>query len=196
VVIIVVGIFGGLYALGSLVESMDGANLSKGNSSTSTSTSQPAGQQPAQQPKPQPALPADPQASFVSEVRAYMSQQGWKYPQQLGDTNMTRVAAGIVKSRYLDNSAVVVIITPQRGNCWSGSIMGSDYVQTTYDGCNTGYITIPCSSFFGSYSLAMQRTDESSGNEFRVQVWKGGELLKEAATSASYGVVSFAGSCV
>jgi hypothetical protein len=39
-----------------------------------------------------------------------MSQQGWKYPQQIDDTNMTRVATGIVKSKYFGDSAVVVIV--------------------------------------------------------------------------------------
>lgn len=62
--------------------------------------------------------------------------------------------------------------------------MGSDGVQTTYDGCNTGYIPIPCSGFFGTYST-----------EFLAQVWKDGELLKQANTQADYGVVSVAGSC-
>lgn len=108
---------------------------------------------------------------------------------------MTRVATGIAISKYAKNHAVVVIILPERENCWSGSIMGSDYVQSTYDGCNTGYIPIPCSGLFGSYSLAMQRTSESYGGEFLVQVWKGGELLNQAEISASYGMVSFAGSC-
>jgi hypothetical protein len=74
--------------------------------------------------------------------------------------------------------------------------MGSDFVSTTHEGCNTGYFTIlPCSGFSGSYSLAMQRSDESSGGEFLVHVWKGGKLLNQASTQASYGVVSFAGGC-
>jgi zinc-ribbon domain len=136
----------------------------------------------------------DPQI-LVQEVGAYMQQQGWSYPQQLGDTNMTRAAEGIIKSKYFENSAMVVIIPPEKGNCWSGSAMGSDYVQTTREACNIGYFTLPCSGFSGSYSLAMQRSDESYGGEFLVQLWKGGELLKQAGTSASYGVVSFAGSC-
>jgi hypothetical protein len=58
--------------------------------------------------------------------------------------------------------------------------MGSDYVSTTHEACNTGYFFISYSGFFGSYSLAMQRSDESFGGEFMVQVWKGGELLKQA----------------
>jgi hypothetical protein len=107
---------------------------------------------------------------------------------------MSRVAAGIVISKYAENEAVVIIIPTEGSGCWSGSIMGSDYVQATHDGCNTWVIPIPC-GFLGGYSLAMQRTGESNGGEFLVQVWKGGELLKQAGTSADYGVVSFAGGC-
>jgi hypothetical protein len=107
---------------------------------------------------------------------------------------MTRVAAGIVTSRYLEGSAVVIVVV-QRPDCWSGSVMGSDFVSTTHDGCNTGYFSIPC-GFFGSYSLFMQRSNEGDGLPFTIQVWKGGELLKQAETDADYGVVSFSGSCV
>jgi hypothetical protein len=124
-----------------------------------------------------------------------MSQQGWSYPQQLGDRNMTRVAEGIVKSKYIDDSAVVVVTPPEKGNCWSGSAMGSDDVSTTRQACNTGYFFIPCGGVLENYSLAIQRGDGSYGGEFMVQVWKGGELLKQAGTSADYGVVRFAGSC-
>jgi hypothetical protein len=122
-----------------------------------------------------------------------MSQQGWSYPQQENHVNMTQVAAGIVKSRYIEDSAVVIVVV-QRPDCWSGSVMGSDSVQTTKDGCNTGYFSIPC-GLFGSYSLAMQRTNEADGLPFAIQVWKGGELLKHADTEADYGVVTFVGDC-
>lgn len=54
VVITLIGILGGLYALGSLVGNMDGANLSRGNSSA-MSQSQPT--QLAQQPQQPPARP-------------------------------------------------------------------------------------------------------------------------------------------
>ncbi len=183
VVITLLVFFGALYALLNFVESRnDGTNLAGSNTST-TSRQQP------------PADPlSDPQA-LIREVGSYMSQQDWQYPQQNGDMNMTRVATGIVVSKYLENSAVVVVVPSEIGTCWSCSVMGSDNVQTTRDGCNTGYFSIPCSGFFGSYSLAIQRSDESSGGEFLVQVWKEGELLKEASTQASYGIVSFAGGC-
>jgi hypothetical protein len=123
-----------------------------------------------------------------------MSQQGWTPPQDPIHVNITRVAEGIVKSRYLENSGMVIIVV-QRPDCWSGAVMGSDSVQTTRDGCNTGYFSIPCSGFFGSYSLAMQRSNEGDGLPFTIQVWKGGELLRRAETEADYGVVSFADSC-
>lgn len=181
VVITLLVFFGALYALLNSIESRDGTNLARSNTSTIS-----------QQPPADPL--SDPQA-LAREVGAYMSQQGWEYPQQNGDMNMTRVARGIVVSKYLENSAVVVVRPSEIGTCWSGSVMGSDNVQTTRDGCNTGYFSIPCSGFFGSYSLFMQRSDESSGGEFLIQVWKGGELLKQAGTTASYGVVSFAGGC-
>ena len=155
------------------------------------------GSLPAPQQQTSPSQPtgdplSDPQA-LVHEVGVYMQQQGWNYPQQENHVNMTRVAAGIAISKYLENSAVVVVVV-QRPDCWSGSVMGSDYVQTTQDGCNTGYFSIPC-GLFGSYSLAMQRTNEGDGLPFIVQVWKGGNLLKQAETNADYGVVSFAGPC-
>jgi len=38
----------------------------------------------------------------------------------------------------------------------------------------------------------MRLTGESDGNEFLVQVCEGGELLRQAGTSADYGTVSFA----
>lgn len=187
VILSIIGIFGGLLALGSLIESMNGSDLNRSSNNSSMTTSRP---------QPQPAAnPLSDSQALVNEVDAYMSQQGWQYPQQNGDMNMTRVATGIVVSKYLENSAVVVVVPSEIGTCWSGSVMGSDNVQTTRDGCNTGYFSIPCSGFFGSYSLAIQRSDESSGGEFLVQVWKEGEPLKEASTQASYGVVSFAGGC-
>lgn len=144
----------------------------------------------------------DPEA-LIREVRAYMQQQGWNTTQAdpeaanyepWYDTNMTRVAEGIVKSKYSENSAMIVI-TALTGDCWSGSIMGSDNIQTTWDGCGAGYHAVPCSGLFGSYSLAMQRTGEGYAADFLVQVWKGGELLKQALTKADYGLVSFAGDC-
>jgi hypothetical protein len=106
----------------------------------------------------------DPQI-LIQEVGAYMSQQGWRHPQQENHLNMTRVAEGIVFSRYLEGSAVVVLVV-QRPDCWSGSVMGSDFVFTTHDRCNTGYFSIPCGSF-GGYSLAMQRSNE--GTAFPLQ---------------------------
>jgi hypothetical protein len=135
----------------------------------------------------------DPQI-LIQEVGAYMSQQGWEYPQQVGDRNMTRVAEEIIKSKNLENSAIVVIVAQRLDDCWSGSVMGSDNIQTTEDGCNTAYFSIPC-GLFGSYSLAMQRSNEGDGLPFTIPVWKGGNLLKQAETTADYGVVTFAGGC-
>jgi hypothetical protein len=183
VVVTLAFLFGVVYVLSigaqQLTREASSNNTSSGSSSSSSSTN---------------AL-NDPQA-LVREVRAYMQQQGWNTPQQQDDTNMTRVAEGIVKSKYLEEDSAVVVITENWNQCWSGSIMGSDSVSSTHEACNTGYLSIPCSGFFGSYSLALQRTaGGSDGSEFLVQVWKDGELLKQGSTSAEYGVVSFGGDC-
>jgi hypothetical protein len=55
-------------------------------------------------------------------------------------------------------------------------------------------LVLPCGPF-GSYSLSMQRTNEGDGLPFAIQVWKVGELLKNAETKADCGVVAFTGSC-
>jgi len=194
VVLTLLGIFGGGYALYTValyyLESRSGVD-SNNNSSTTSS------------PQQQPSSPlSDPQA-LVREVRAYMQQQGWNitqanpkalYYEPWYDMNMTRVAEGIVKSKYRENNAFI-IITARTGQCWSGFIMGSDNIPSTWDGCGTGYHSFRCSGVFGSYSLAMQRSSEGYGTDFLVQVWKGGELLKQGRTLADYGVVSFAGAC-
>lgn len=194
VILVVIGIFGGLLALSV---ALVGTGVIPPPSNTSSSTTSPP--QPPQQEQPAATLqpPSDPLSdpqALIAEVGAYMQQQGWRHPQQEDHVNMTRVAAGIVKSRYVEDSAVVIVVV-QRPDCWSGSVMGSDNVQTTEEACNTGYFFIPCSGFFGSYSLAMQRTNEGDGLPFTIQVWKGGNLLKQAETEADYGVVSFAGGC-
>jgi hypothetical protein len=204
VVLTLLGIFGGGYALYTValyyLEGRSGID-SNNNSSTMSSSpqQQPAGQPVQQQPS---SRLSDPQA-LVREVRAYMQQQGWNttqadpkalYYEPWYDTNMTKVAEGIVKSKYRENNAFI-IITARTGQCWSGFIMGSDHIPSTWDGCGTGYRSLRCSGVFGSYSLAMQRSSEGYGTDFLVQVWKGGELLKQGRTLADYGVVSFAGSC-
>ncbi len=140
VILVIIGIFGGLLTL-SVALVGTGVITPPSNTSIST-TSQP---QPAAQPQqaatPQPPSDplSDPQA-LISEVGAYMQQQGWRHPQQENHVNMTRVAEGIVISKYFENSAVVVVVV-QRPDCWSGSVMGSDFVSTTRDGCNTGYFS-------------------------------------------------------
>ena len=179
--------FGVVYALVNLAKSMDSANLSIDNSSSPASR-----QQTQQEPPPSDPL-SDPQA-LIREVGAYMHQQGWSYPQKENHVNMTRVAEGIVISKYLEGSAVAVVIV-QRPDCWSGSVMGTDNVQTTKEGCNTGYFSIPCSGFFGTYSLAIQRRNEGDGLPFTIQLWKDGKLLKQVETKADYGVVSLGGGC-
>jgi hypothetical protein len=91
-----------------------------------------------------------------------MPEQGWTSPQDVIHENMTRIDEGIVKTRYLENSAMVIVVV-QRLDRWSGTVMRSDNFQTTLDGCNKGYFSIPRSVFFGSYSLAMQRSNDGDG---------------------------------
>jgi hypothetical protein len=124
---------------------------------------------------------------LASKVSNYMAQQNWNDQ----DANMTKVAEGIVNSQYFLDKAYIVIVT-LKTDCWSGTIMGSDVTQTPVQGCNTNYLTIPCG---GIYSISMQRQDQEDGSSLLVQVWHSGQIMKQASTSASYGVVSFAGTC-
>ncbi len=194
VVISLLVFLGVVYALVNLAKSIDSANLSRDNSSSPASRQQPQPQPQQQEPPPPPPDPLSDPPALIREVGAYMQQQGWNYPQQENHVNMTRVAEGIVISKYLEGSALVIIVV-QRPDCWSGSVMGSDNVQTAKEGCNTGYFSIPCSGFFGTYSLAIQRRNEGDGLPFTIQLWKGGKLLKQAETKADYGVVSLGGGC-
>jgi hypothetical protein len=184
VVLILIGIIGLLYGLGQV-----GLHLERSGANSTSLTATLNGTTRNNNNNNSPDT--DPQA-FVHEVRAYAQQQGWSdAPQQGGGINMTRVAEGIVWSKHLKNSAMVVI-TENWNQCWSGSIMGSDGVKSTHQACNTAYLSIPCSRL---YSLAIQRTGESDGTMLLVQIWKGGQLLKQGDTKADYGVVSFAGNC-
>ncbi|MDQ3885382.1 MAG: hypothetical protein M3239_08060 [Thermoproteota archaeon] len=160
-IIVVVGIFGGLYIFGTFSQQRQHQSASSSSSLT-------------------PSV-------LVSKVSNYMAQQNWNDQ----DANMTRVAEGIVNSQYFLDKAYVVIVT-LKTDCWSGNIMGSDVTQTTVQGCNTSYMTIPCG---GIYSISMQRQDQADGSNLLVQVWHSGQVMKQASTSASYGLVSFAGTC-
>jgi hypothetical protein len=60
-----------------------------------------------------------------------------------------------------------VIVVTLKTDRWSGNIMGSDVTQTTVQGCNTSYMTIPCG---GIYSISMQRQDQADGSKLLVQV--------------------------
>lgn len=201
VVLTLLGIFGGGYALYTVaLYYLESRSSIDSNNSSTTSSPQ---QQPAAQPAQQQSSPLSDRQTLVREVRAYMQQQGWNitqadpkalYYEPWYDANMTIVAEGIVKSKYRENNAFI-IITARTGQCWSGFIMGSDNIPSTWDGCGTAYHSLRCSGVFGSYSLAMQRSSEGHGTDFLVQVWKGGELLKQGRTLADYGVVSFAGAC-
>lgn len=70
---------------------------------------------------------------------------------------------------------------------WSGSI-GSGSSQSSYDGTGEKTIDID-NSGFNIVSAAIQKKSGDS-SELKVQILKDGKVLKEASTTAEYGVVS------
>jgi hypothetical protein len=126
-------------------------------------------------------------ATLEQEVEQYLAQEQPKmgYLSNVG-------AEGIVKSRYLPpGQAVVVMITPLSTG-WSGEFQGSDSVSESFSGAGNRYKALRCDSG-GIYSVTVQKMSEVG--IMRVQVWQGGEKLREGDTQADYGVVSFAGDC-
>jgi hypothetical protein len=126
-------------------------------------------------------------ATLEQEVEQYLAQEQPKmgYLSNVG-------AEGIVKSRYLPpGQAIVVMITPLSTG-WSGAFQGSDSVSESFSGAGNGYKALRCDGG-GIYSVTVQKMSEVG--IMRVQVWQGGEKLREGDTRADYGVVSFAGDC-
>jgi hypothetical protein len=132
--------------------------------------------------------------TLAQEVTGYMQQQGWN----TSDTSMRVAAEGIVKTRYFNNIAGIIIIA-EKDQYWNGSIGGSDGVQTSWDGAGGGYKAVVCEGGSGIYSVSMQRTRnfgyDFDAGPFIVQVWEEGKLLKEANTDTQFGVVTVSGEC-
>jgi hypothetical protein len=78
------------------------------------------------------------------------------------------------------------------GGSWSGSILDTDYTSATKSGYGSNTVAFKCSPY-GIYSLAIQNQDEYG--EMHIKVVKKGVVLKQAVTSAPYGVVSLSGNC-
>jgi hypothetical protein len=90
----------------------------------------------------------------------------------------------------------VVIETHRSLQDWSGSIMDSDMTMTSREGRGDEVIPITCeerSAGLGSYSLTIQKMEEEG--TLIVAVVQDGKVLKQAQTSADFGVVSLAGNC-
>ncbi len=78
------------------------------------------------------------------------------------------------------------------GGGWQGSIRDSSSTSTSHDGVGIGTISFPCTD--GSvYSVDVQK-QENSGT-LHIKVVKQGNILKDAETSAAYGVVAISGTC-
>lgn len=89
-----------------------------------------------------------------------------------------------------DNSEAIVEITADGD--WSGAFSDSDFTSSTVDGSGDDSISIECEED-GIYSVVVQKLEESG--TLNVAVVKDGNVLKEASTSADYGVVSVSGEC-
>lgn len=138
--------------------------------------------------------------TLTREVIAYMQQEGLgSYSSSSNDTiNMRVYAEGVVKTRYFNNIAGIIIIA-EKDQYWNGSVGGSNNVQRSWNGGGTAYNSVVCEGDSGIYSISMQRTrnlnPDSDAGPFIVQIWKEGELLKQANTNKPYGVVSLSGQC-
>jgi hypothetical protein len=139
--------------------------------------------------------------TLTQEVAAYMQQEGLgSYSSSTNDTiNMRVYAEGVVKTRYFNNIAGIIIIA-EKDQYWNGSIGGSNNVQRSWNGDGTDYNSVVCEGDSGIYSVNMQRTrnlgPDFDAGPFIVQIWEEGTLLKQANTNTQYGVVSLSGECL
>jgi hypothetical protein len=90
-----------------------------------------------------------------------------------------------------------VVIETHRGlQEWSGSIGGSDFTVSTQEGRGDEIIPVTCEAGqfgLGIYSVVLQKMEEEG--TLIVAVVQDGQVLKQASTSADFGVVSVAGNC-
>jgi hypothetical protein len=75
---------------------------------------------------------------------------------------------------------------------WHGSILDTSTTSTSFDDIGPNTISFPCSNG-GIYSVVFQKQDEDG--TLTVKIVKQGTILKQATTSAAYGLVSIAGRC-
>jgi hypothetical protein len=92
-----------------------------------------------------------------------------------------------------------VVIETHRGlQDWQGSIMDSDMTMVSHQGRGDMILPIKCESGgavagLGTVAATIQKMEEDG--TLIVAIVQDGQVLKQASTSAAYGVVSIVGEC-